>query len=179
MSVDEPAKAVGAGTVPALPKQIRVTLSEGDFLYFNWVLGLERPILPFFLYGFIFFNLASLLGVWPAGRTFALAILVPAVGYSVWLTTSAKRLWRTLPQIRAPRSYRFREENLTVEVDSEESILYGDLVQVLESRRGIYLNRPDGSHEILPKKALPDPDGFVRTLRARVPTSRFKRSTFL
>ena len=109
--------------------------------------------------------------------TLLTAILIPAVGYCVFLMSSARGMWEKLPQLRKPRTYRFGEESFQVEVESEEAIGYRELTVVLESRRGLYLARPDGSHEILPKKAVADWPELARMLRGKV--ARYKRSTFL
>jgi hypothetical protein len=162
---------------PPFEDALHVTLSRGDFVYFNWALAMERLMLPFFLYGFVLFTLASLLGVLPAGRTVAVAFVVPATGYCLWLTFAVSALWRKLPQLAAPRVYRFRDEAYQVEVETEERISYRDLAQVLESRRGFYLRRADGTHDILPKRALLDTDAFSKFLHSRA--GDFKRSKFL
>ena len=160
------------------PTRFEVELERGDFLYFNWTLAFERPLIPFFLYTFVALTLASMLGVWPAGRTFALAVLVPLLGYNLWIWFSGRSLWRRFPQLRQPRVYTFREEAYRVRTAAgSHSVPYRDVVQVLESRRGFYLLRADGSGDILPKRAVGDADGCRSLLAEKIGPA--KHSSFL
>ena len=159
------------------PDPVQVTLQKGEYRYFNWVLAFERPILPFFLYTFVLVNLASLLGVWPDGRVFGLAILPPLLGYAIWVHTTAGRVWKAYPAIQRPRTYRFGEESYTVQGEEREEIPWSRVDQALVSRRGVYLLRSDGSADILPKAAAGDFEALVGWVQARV--TRMKRSSFL
>lgn len=157
---------------------VQVRLSRGDFLYYNWTLALERPVLPFFLYSFGFFFLTSLLGLWPQGRLYAFAVLVPMLGYALFVWLSSLALWRRFPQLRNPRSYAFGPEHYLVETEAATlSIPYTDLARVLESRAAFYLVRRDGSADVLPKRALADEASLRRLLERQL--GEVRRSSFL
>jgi hypothetical protein len=153
----------------SLPEPIEVRLERSEFMYFNWTLALERPVFTFLMYTFILLTLAGMVGVWPAAGLYALAALVPLLGYTllVWLT--AKRLWHHVPGIRQPRRYLFKENTYLVEEEGAiNPVAYGTLERVLESRNGFYLMRRDGRADLLPKRVLKDEVYFRRFLQAKV-----------
>ncbi|MDZ7704668.1 MAG: YcxB family protein [Trueperaceae bacterium] len=153
MAVSSDTSAHSAPASP--PDPVEVTLERRDFSYYNWTLALERPILPFFLYGFFFLVLLSLLGVWPAGRVYALAVLVPMLGYMVWLQITSWKIWRGYPQLREPREYVFKDQSYLVKTAKNNvPVSYDKLGEVIESRRAFYLMRDDGSADILPKRKV-------------------------
>jgi hypothetical protein len=166
-----------AGTPPAAWPEVRVALTRREFRYFNWVLAFERPTLRFLLMTFVLLSLASLLGVWAVGRVFALAALVPTLGYVVWLITTTNALWRRHPEIGAERTYRFREESYTVTGSAAEEVAWNDLARAIEARPAFYLMRRNGLADLLPKRALPDSAAFAAELRRRV--REVSRSSYL
>ncbi len=146
-----------------LPLTLTVNLTRADFIYYNWTAAFDKPILPFFLYTFVLLNLASLLGVFPAGNEFAFAVLVPLVGYVILVQASASLLWRRVPQLAAPKHYSFKQKSYRLKTSTDQtdktstanvSIDYADVAKVLVSRRGYYLLRADGSADIIPKAVL-------------------------
>jgi hypothetical protein len=155
---------------------VEVTLTQGDFMTYNWVLALERPVLPFFIYSFTLLFLAGLLGLWPAARVFALAVLVPMLGYLLWVFLSARALWARYPHLRVPRTYVFEEDAYLVKAGAHTAAVpYARLRRALASRGALYLLREDGSADILPRRALPE--GLEAFIVQRVGEPR--RSSFL
>ncbi len=145
-------------------------------MYYTWVLALGRPVLPFFLYSFVLLTFASVLGLWPAGRAFALAVLVPMLGYLLWVFLSGRGLWARYPQLRAERRYTFEATEYLIQTSqSTVSIPYTALQRLLKSRAGLYLIRQDGSADILPRRDLPE--GLEAFLAGKV--SEVERSSFL
>lgn len=145
-------------------------------MYYTWVQALSRPVLPFFLYSFVLLTFSSLLGLWPAGRAFALAVLVPMLGYLLWVWLTGRGLWAKYPQLRAPRTYRFEAAGYAVQTpENTVRLPYGELARLLSSRRALYLIRRDGSADILPRSALPE--GLEGFLKGKVPAA--ERSSFL
>ena len=133
-----------------------VQLSRQDFFYYTWTVALQRPVLPFLLYSFIFLFLLGVTGLWPAARVFSLAVFAPLLGYLLWVWTSAQTLWRRYPALREPRRYRFTAAAYLLDAGKTKvEVNYGDVRQALSSRRAFYLVRSDGSADILPRNALP------------------------
>ncbi len=146
-----------------------VTIEHSDFMYYNWTLALERPVLPFLMYSFVLLAFSSLLGLWPEGRVFALATISPMLLYALWVVMSANGLWRRYPQLQRPRRYRFFEDGYAIDSEEEKTTVpYSDLARVLESRRAFYLVRKDGSADLLPKRHLPDEEALRTLLSAQV-----------
>lgn len=154
---------------------VTVHLTRGDFLYYTWVLALKRPVLPFLLYSFALLFLLGVTGVWAGARVFSLAVFVPLLGYLLWVWAAAQLLWALHPALREPRHYRFGARAYLLGVGKGEvAVAYGDLAQVLTSRRALYLLRRDGSADILPRAGLPeDLEAF---LAEKLPA---ERSSFL
>jgi len=166
-----------APSEPTVPEPtVQVTLTRGEFMYYNWVLALERPVLPFFLYSFVLLSLASLTGLWPSGRAFALAVFVPMLAYALFVFLSARRLWASYPPLRAPRTYVFKEKSCLVKTEKKSvPVPYDALREVLASRRALYLLREDGTADILPKGALPE--GFEAFIAGKI--GEVRHSSFL
>ena len=126
-------------------------------MYYNWVMALERPVLPFFIYTFTALTLVSLLNIWPPARVYALIALLPMLGYMLWVWASATRLWRSYPELAGPRGYIFKEKSYLVEEASKKTpVAYSELARVVESRQAVYLIRANGSADILPKRFVKD-----------------------
>lgn len=143
-------------TAPELPA-FTVRLARKDFLYYTWVLALRRPLLPFLMYSFALLFLLGATGVWPAARIFSLAVFVPLLGYLLWVWLAALLLWARHPALQEPRHYRFKARSYLLDAGTGEvSVAYGDVMQVLTSRRALYLLRRDGSADILPRTELPE-----------------------
>ena len=163
-----------AATSPDLPA-FRVQLSRQDFFYYTWVLALRRPVLPFLLYSFAFLFLLGVTGVWLSARVFSLAVLVPLLGYLLWVWVSAQTLWTRYPTLKEPRRYSFKARSYLLDtVHGKVKIPYGDVAQALSSRRAVYLVRQDGSADILPRGALPE--GLEALLAEKL---TIERSSFL
>ena len=114
-------------------------------MYYNWTLALERPILPFFIYTFTALVLASITGLWPAGRLYAFTVLIPLAGYTLFVWLSARGTWRRFPMIREPKRYVFKEKSYLLEEGGKKTpVAYGE-VNVLTSRHAIYLLRRTGA----------------------------------
>ncbi len=161
---------------PAAPGSVTLTLTRDDYMYYTWVLALGRPVLPFFLYSFVLLTFASLLGLWPAGRAFALAVLVPLLGYMLFIFLSGRGLWARYPQLRAERRYTFGDAGYVVQTaENTVSVPYAQLQRLLRSRAALYLIRQDGSADILPRRDLPE--GLEVFLAGKV--SEVERSSFL
>lgn len=158
----------------APPPPLEVALSRQDFGYYNWVMAFERPLLPFFVYSFTFLTLISFFGVWPDGRLFAFAVLVPLMGYLLFVWLGSRSLWPRLPESVRVRRYHFEQDAYRV---AGEKVAYRELKRVLESRRAVYLVRPDGRADILPKRLLENQATFAAFLRAKV--ADYRRSSFL
>ena len=155
-----------------------VELERRDFLHYNWALAFERPIMPFFLYTFVACALAGMLGVWPAGRLFAFAVLIPLLAYNVWIWVSSRSLWTRYPHLRQARGYTFKDDAYRVRSpDGAVSVPYLEVTRTLETRAAFYLLRSDGSGDILPKRLLGDVDAFRQLLKGKV--GELKRSSFL
>lgn len=162
----------------APPAAVDVTLTRGEFLAFNWALALERPLLPFLLYTFVLAALAGLLGVWPAGRVFAAAALLPALAYALWVWASARALWTRNPGLAGPRRLVFKERSYLVEeAGTAHRVRYDEVARVLETRAALYLLRAAGGADLVPKRAPADLDAVATFLRPRV--AGWKRSSFL
>ncbi|MCA9839752.1 MAG: YcxB family protein [Trueperaceae bacterium] len=132
--------------------QIPVNLNRRDFSYYNWVIALERPILPFFIYTFTLLILADLFKIWPDARLYAFAVLIPAVAYLLFVWLSTKSLWQKIKALQEPSTYYFLADGYqVVRKKDRANISYDQIKQVLESRKGIYLIRQDGTADILPK----------------------------
>ena len=139
-----------------IPPAFDVQLERRDFLYYTWVLALKRPVLPFLLYSFIFLFLLGITGVWPTARVFSLAVFAPLLGYLFWVWISAGTLWARFPALREVRHYHFTAEAYRLETPQGEAEISYEDVEVLSSRRALYLIRGDGSADILPRDALPE-----------------------
>jgi hypothetical protein len=160
----------------AAGRAVRVRLTRDDVRYYTWVQALARPVLPFLLYSFVLLTFASILGLWPAGRAFALAALIPLLGYLLWVWLVGRGLWSKYPQLRAPRTYRFGEAAYTIQTpENTVKVRYDELSRLVSSRRALYLVRRDGSADILPRSALPE--GLEGWLQTKVPET--ERSSFL
>lgn len=160
------------------PLRVEVTLTRGEFLHYNWARAFQQPMLPFFLYTFAALVLSSLLGIFPAGRVYALAVLLPLMAYSLWIWSSARGLWKRHPELARPRTYTFRADGFRVKSgDTDHAVPWSAVRQVLETRPAFYLLRADGSGEILPKRAVED----ERELRAVLTrgVGSIQRSSFL
>lgn len=130
-------------------------------MYYNWVMALERPILPFFIYTFTALTILSLLNIWAPARVYAFIVLLPMLGYMLWVWLSATNLWRRFPELAGPRSYIFKEKSYLVEEANKKTpVAYADVARVVESRRGLYIMRVSGSADILPKRFLEDGDAL-------------------
>ena len=160
-----------------LKETIDVTLERRDFMYYNWTLALERPVLPFFIYTFTLLVLASLLGLWPNARAYAFIVLVPMLGHALLLWLNARGLWSRLPELRAPRSYTFKEKSYLVDEGGKKTPVPYEGVRALESRRGFYLIRDGGTADLLPKRNVHDEAALRGWLEAHV--GRVKGSSFL
>lgn len=170
----ETAELVSADAIAS----VDVTISREDFGYYNWAMALERPILPFLMYTFILLAFASMLGVFPAGRAFAGAALIPMAGYLLWMRASISRLWRLYPQIRSPRSYAFKAQSLLIRTEKNNvPVSYDSIAKIMTSRRGIYILRKDQSADILPRRAIEDDALLLRFLESKV--SEVRASNFL
>lgn len=162
---------------PHPPFTLAVQLKQGDFLYYTWVLALKRPVLLFFIYTFVLLFLLSVTGIYPPARVYSLALLLPLVGYLIWVYLSALLLWSRFPALRAPRHYTFKESSFLLQTEdaaSKKPIPYSEITRLLLSRRALYLLRQDGTAEILPREALPV--GLEDFLNARLES---ERSSFL
>ncbi len=144
-------------------------------MYYNWVLALERPVLPFFMYTFALLLLADLFRVWSDARLYAFAVVVPALGYLLFVKLSSVAVWRRYPELREPKRYTFKENAFQVKQAGKTVMVpYKEVARVLESRRAYYLVRGDGSADILPKTAVEA--GRLETLFG---AKLWKRSSFL
>lgn len=161
-------------TAPDQPA-FTVRLARKDFLYYTWVLALRRPLLPFLMYSFALLFLLGATGVWPAARVFSLAVFVPLLGYLLWVWLAAQSLWARHPALQEPRHYRFKARSYLLDAGTGEvPVAYGDVTQVLTSRRALYLLRRDGSADILPRTELPE--GLEDFLAEKITV---ERSSFL
>ncbi len=158
-------------------KSISVTLERGDFMYYTWTSALERPILPFFIYTFTALVLVSLTGLWPTGSLYAFAAMIPLVGYTLFVWLSAWLTWRRFPMIREPKRYVFKEKSYLLEEGGKKTPVAYDEVDVLTSRRGIYLLRRTGSADLLPKRSIEDVEGLLEFLEKK--TGEARTSNFL
>ena len=128
-------------------------------MYYNWVMALERPILPFFIYTFTALTILSLLNIWAPARVYAFIVLLPMLGYMLWVWLSATNLWRNYPELAGPRSYIFKEKSYLVEEANKKTpVAYADIARIVESRQALYIMRVSGSADILPKCFLEDSD---------------------
>ncbi len=159
---------------PTPQSEVAVTLTRDDFAYFNWALALERPILPYLFYTFTFLVLVSFLGLWPAGRAFVPAVFIPLLGYLFFVWLATRRLWGRLAEADKNRRYRFLETGYRV--NGRETAAYREVARAIESRRGLYLLREDGSAEVLPKRDLDE--NLLAFLKERLEPV-WKRSSFL
>lgn len=158
---------------------VRTHLTRHDFMYYNWVLALERPILPFFMYTFVLLVMSSLLGVWPAGRLYAPAVLIPALGYTLFVWLSSRQLWRHVQQTLTPQTYIFKTKSyLNDDGKTKQAIPYQHIKQLLESRQAFYLVLQDGSASILPKRDVTDSNSLRALIQSKL-TGRYKHSSFL
>ena len=162
---------------PEPPAPVQVQLRRGDFMYYTWVSAFERPILPFFIYTFTALVLVSVTGLWYSGRLYALAVLVPLLGYLMFVWLSARGAWRHFPMIGKPKTYIFKERSYLLEEGGKKTPVPYDDVSVLTSRRGIYLLRPSGSADILPKESVEDVVGLLKFLEKK--TGEARTSNFL
>ena len=152
-----------------------VQLSRQDFFYYTWTVALQRPVLPFLVYSFVFLFLLGITGLWPAARVFSLAVFAPLLGYLLWVWTSAQTLWRRYPALKETRHYRFTAASYLLGAGKNKvEVNYQDVRQALSSRRAFYLVRPDGSADILPRSALPE--GLETLLEEKLTV---ERSSFL
>lgn len=143
-------------------------------MYYNWVMALERPVLPFFIYTFTALTLVSLLNIWPPARVYALIVLLPMLGYALWVWASATRVWRSYPELVGPRSYIFKEKSYLVEEANKKTpVAYADVTRVVESRQAIYLVRSSGGADILPKKFIEHSEALKTHLRVPWLSSSF------
>lgn len=163
----------------APPAPVEVALSRGEFDAYNWAFAFERPIFPFLLYTFTLLAFAGLLGVWPAGRAFASAALLPLVAYALYVWQSSRALWARHPEIAAPRGYTFKAKSyLIAEGGVNTPVAYRDVARVLETRGAFYLLREGGGADVLPKRVFGEDVEEVREfLKGRV--EGWKRSSFL
>ena len=169
------ANPAAPGATPKGALTADVVLTRVDFETYNWVLALERPVLPFFMYTFALLLLADLLRVWQDARLYAFAVVVPALGYLLFVKLSSLAVWRRYPELREPKRYTFKENAFQVkQAGKTVNVPYKDVAHVLESRRAYYLVRMDGSADILPKRAVEE--GVLEPLLKDV---RWKRSSFL
>ena len=173
----QPATTRADPTAPKLPAPVQVQLRRGDFMYYTWVSAFERPMLPFFVYTFTALVLVSVTGLWPVGRLYALAVLIPLLGYLLFVWQSARGAWRRFPMIGEPKTYIFKERSYLLEESGKKTPVPYDEVTTLTSRRGVYLLRPSGSADILPKESVEDVEGLLRFLKEK--TGEARTSNFL
>lgn len=160
---------------PHTPTRADVTLTRADFETYNWVTALERPVLPFFMYTFVLLLLADLFRVWQDARLYAFAVIVPALGYMLFVQLSTLAVWRRYPELREPKRYTFEEKAYQLkQAGKTATVPYKEIARVLESRRAYYLVRNDGSADILPKRVIEE--GVLETLLAG---KQWKGSSFL
>ena len=166
-------------TPPTLSQNVTadVTLERGDFMYYTWTLAFERPILPFFIYTFTALVLVSVTGLWPTGSLYALAVLIPLLGYTLFIWLSAWVTWRRFPMIREPKRYIFKEKSYLLEEGGKKTPVVYEEVEVLTSRRGVYLLRRTGSADLLPKRSIEDAAGLLAFLELK--TGEGRTSSFL
>ncbi len=164
---------------PTLTKDVTVdvTLKRSDFMYYTWTLALERPILPFFIYTFTALVLVSITGLWPTGRLYAFTVLIPLVGYTLFVWLSARGMWRRFPMIREPKRYIFKEKSYLLEEGGKKTPVAYEEVDVLTSRRGVYLLRRTGGADLLPKGSVEDGEWLLEFLEQR--TGEVRSSNFL
>ena len=162
---------------PQTPQIVTATLERRDFMYYNWTLALERPVLPFFIYTFTLLVLASLLGLWPGARAYAFIVLVPMLGHALLVWLNARGLWSRLPELKTPRSYTFKEKSYLVIEGGKKTPVPYEGVRAIESRRGFYLLRDGGAADLLPKRDVPDEAALRGWLEAHV--GQVKGSSFL
>ena len=156
---------------------VSVTLKRGDFMYYTWTLALERPILPFFIYTFTALVLVSITGLWPTGSLYAFAVMIPLVGYTLFVWLSAWLTWRRFPMIREPKRYVFKEKSYLLEEGGKKTPVAYEEINVLTSRRGIYLLRRAGGADLLPKRSVEDEEKLSGLLEQK--TGERKTSNFL
>ena len=153
-------------------RAVSVTLERRDFMYYTWTLALERPVLPFFIYTFTALVLVSIVGIWPTGSLYAFAVMIPLVGYTLFVWLSAWLTWRRFPMIREPKRYIFKEESYLLEEGGKKTPVAYDEVDVLTSRRGIYLLRRTGGTDLLPKRSVGDVAGLLAFLEQKAGEGR-------
>lgn len=146
-------------------------------MYYIWTLALERPILPFFIYTFTALFLVSITGLWPAGRLYAFTVLIPLLGYTLFVWLSARGTWRRFPMIREPKRYVFKERSYLLEEGGKKTPVAYDEVNVLTSRRAVYLLRQAGGADLLPRRSVEDVEGFLEFLEEK--TGEVRSSNFL
>lgn len=133
------------------PGEVRVRLNRNDLVHAQWVMALDRPVLPFLVYTSIVLVLLSVTGVWPAAGAFAPAALLPLAAYLAWVPASGRLLWRRVPGLDSPRTIRWRAEGYTVEGPTgRDRVAWTDVDSALHSRRMLVIRRRSGMADLIP-----------------------------
>ncbi|TVR61159.1 MAG: hypothetical protein EA422_12925 [Gemmatimonadales bacterium] len=130
---------------------IQVRLRRDDLVHAQWVMALDRPVLPFLVYTSIALVLLSLTGIWPAAGAFAPAALLPLAAYLAWVPASGRVLWRRVPGLDSPRTIRWGTEGYTVAGPTgRDRVAWTEVDMALQSRRLLIIRRRSGMADLIP-----------------------------
>jgi len=159
--------------------EVTVRLSRNDLVHAQWVLALERPVLPFLAYTSVGLILLSLTGIWPAAGAFVPAALLPLVVYLTWVPAAGRLIWRRVPGLDSPRTLRWDEAGYSVEGPTgRDRIRWGQVEAAFRSRRILAIRRQSGALDLVPTEQagddrLADMESALSSAGVELRTSRF------
>ena len=169
----------GAAATPdpnARPGSLEIRLPREHLVHYQWMVALERPVLPFLAYTSVILVLAALTGVWPQAGAFAPAALFPLVAYLVWVPMSAWALWRRVPGLAEPRVLGPDGAGYAVTgPGGTDRIPWNEVQDALVSGRLLALRRRSGAADLVPR-SIPGAEALLRAAEdagVKVRTSSF------
>lgn len=154
-------------------------LSRDDLVHAQWVLALDRPVLPFLAYTSAGLILLSLTGIWSAAGAFVPAALLPLVIYLTWVPAAGRLLWRRVPGLDSPRTLRWDGAGYSVEGPTgKDRVAWSQVATAFRSRRILAIRRGSGALDLIPveqagEDLLADFQGALVTAGVELRSSRY------
>ena len=165
---------------PALDPELdplEIQLQREHLVHYQWMVALQRPVLPFLAYTSVILVLAALTGIWPQAGAFAPAALFPLVAYLLWVPMSGRALWRRAPGL-ADRRVLVRDPGgyVVTGPSGSDRVPWGEVEDALLSSRLLALRRRNGAADLVPW-SLPGTEALLRA--AEDAGVEVRRSAFL
>lgn len=156
---------------------MEIQLRREHLVHYQWMVALQRPVLPFLAYTSVILVLAALTGIWPQAGAFAPAALFPLVAYLLWVPMSGRALWRRAPGLADRRVLTLDAAGSVVTGPSgTDRIPWDEVEDALLSSRLVVLRRRSGAADLVPR-STPGTEALLHAIEAA--GVEVRRSAFL